>query len=343
MPQPQRRGPLIPDMTCKVVDSGRIQLLDRIGHGGWGVVYRARDLSHNPPKLRAVKIILKPPRTSRRFMYLAREIDYHYRVTGHPNVVTVHRAFEDARFFYIVLDYCPGGDMWRAITDRAVFARNDGLTKHVLLQIIDAVQACHDKGIYHRDIKPNNILVSQDCTKVYLSDFGLSTQSRRSMSFGVGTLQYKSPEASGYRGTRVAFNTIRSDTWALGVTMINMLAGRMPWGEATRRDRAFMKHMRDPGYLRQILPISKEADSILQKIFCANEEDTITLPHLRQLVKDVRTFWMSEEEVARVGPSLRFVPKAYLFDDSDMSEEGEITLWVSALALSSRSKRVCAA
>lgn len=180
-------------MNGRVVDSGRVQLLNRIGHGGWGVVYRARDLSDTPSAYRAVKVILKPTPKSKRYMFLGREIDSHYRVTGNPHIITIHRAFEDDKYLYILLDYCPGGDMWRAIMDRAAFARNSGLLKLAFLQMIDAVQACHDKGIYHRDIKPNNILVSANCTKVYLTDFGLSTQTKQSFSHGVGTRQYKSP------------------------------------------------------------------------------------------------------------------------------------------------------
>ncbi|KAF7797078.1 hypothetical protein EIP86_008270 [Pleurotus ostreatoroseus] len=310
-------------MAFKVVDSGRIQLLDRIGKGGWGVVYRARDLSFNPPKMRAVKIVLKPHPKSNRYSYLGREIASHYRANGCPGVVAIHRAFEDDKYLYIVLDYCNGGDMWRAIMDRAAFARNSGLVKLAFLQMIDAVQACHTKGIYHRDIKPNNILVSPDCTRIYLSDFGLSTQTKDSMSFGVGTMQYKSPEACGSRGLHKPYNTARADIWALGVTLINMITGRMPWKEATKRDSQYAEHLRDPDYLRRVFPISKEANFVLQRILCAEPEDCITLANLRRLIQSVRTFWMTQEEIASAGPMLKNVAKAYLYEDSELSEEGE--------------------
>lgn len=120
-----------------------------------------------------------------------------------------------------------------------------------------------------------------------------------------------------------SYNTARSDIWALGVSLVNMITGKMPWKEATIRDAAYAAHLRNPNFLRQTLPISKEANFILQRIFCAEQEDCISLERLRQLVQSVHTFWMTEEEIARAGPMFRSVAKAYIYEDSDLSSEGE--------------------
>ena len=182
-----------PDMSHKFVDDGRIEMLHTVGRGGWGVVYRAREIVNGKAEDIAVKVIVKPSKNSSRASYLRREIDHHRRMSSHPHVVTLRRVFSDACFLYIVLDYIPGGDMWRAIQDRAIYARNDDLVRSVFMQLIDVVEACHKEGIYHRDIKPSNILVSPDGTQVYLADFGLSTAERVSAKFHVGTASYESP------------------------------------------------------------------------------------------------------------------------------------------------------
>ena len=181
-------------MTCQFVDDGRIQMLDRVGKGGWGVVYRARDLSaKESQQIVAVKVILKPSHKSFRSKFLLREIENLRTMSKDSKVVGMRRVFTDKIFVYIVLDYCPGGDMWRAIADHQIFARNDERLRNVFLQLIDAVAACHKRGIYHRDLKPNNVLITVDLARVVLSDFGLSTRAKHTGTFRTGTGPYKSP------------------------------------------------------------------------------------------------------------------------------------------------------
>lgn len=94
------------------------------------------------------------------------------------------------------MDYCPGGDLFRVIARDRTLAKNDALIKRLFLQIIDAVEACHASSIFHRDLKPDNVLVSEDLSQAYLSDFGLSTKYSVSRSFGVGSHQYMCPGMS---------------------------------------------------------------------------------------------------------------------------------------------------
>ena len=91
------------------------------------------------------------------------------------------------------MDFVSGGDLGKAITKKRIFARNDALVKRLFLQLLDAVQTCHNAGIYHCDLKPDNVLINKEMTEVYLTDFGLSTSSPKSRSFGVGTPSYMSP------------------------------------------------------------------------------------------------------------------------------------------------------
>ena len=94
---------------------------------------------------------------------------------------------------YVFMEYCSGGDLFAPIIDRGLYAGDDALVRMVLVQLLDAVQYCHDRGVYHRDIKLDNILTNEDGTEVKIADFGLSTSSPTSESFGCGSLPYMSP------------------------------------------------------------------------------------------------------------------------------------------------------
>ncbi|PSR71433.1 hypothetical protein PHLCEN_2v12700 [Hermanssonia centrifuga] len=301
-----------PDMTCKVIDAGRLQLLDLIGRGGYGAVYRARSLSTNTPRLYAVKVQPKSPAGSTKAVYLSREIEHHMTLSSHPNVITIHRVVQDATYVYLVMDYCPGGDMWRAIVGRQVFARNDFLVRSVFLQLIDTVAACHELGIYHRDLKPNNILISHDCNHVFITDFGLSTKTDKNMTFNAGTAQYKSPECANPQRDLDYYSTARSDIWALGVILLNMLTGRKPWGSPTVEDEFYKQFHNNPDYLREVFPISQEAEDILRIVLCLDEQDVISLSSLRRIVENTRTFFMTEEEVANAGACVKHIARSYL-------------------------------
>jgi serine/threonine protein kinase len=122
-----------------------------------------------------------------------REFEHHKLASGHPNIVTFHRCFSDGHFVYVVLDFCNGGDLFSAITEKRLFHGNERLIKSVFVQLIDAVAHCHKVGVYHRDIKPENVLCLDDGNDIRLSDFGLSITSPYSIEFGCGSAHYMSP------------------------------------------------------------------------------------------------------------------------------------------------------
>ena len=185
----------MPCFSGSSFDNGRYKLLGQIGAGGFGVVYHGREVipGTTGSVTRAVKVSPLFPKGSKHSYNQDREAALHQMVSNHPNVVTVHRVVREEGFQYTVMDYHRGGDLRRLIEKRRALARDDALLRDVFLQLIDGVEACHRRGVYHRDIKPDNILVSEDLSTVHLADFGLATHSRKSTSFGMGTRFYECP------------------------------------------------------------------------------------------------------------------------------------------------------
>jgi tRNA A-37 threonylcarbamoyl transferase component Bud32/CheY-like chemotaxis protein len=198
------------------------EIVDRLGGGGMGVVYRARDVKLD--RQVALKFIApelrRDSRAQRRFLHEARAAS----ALDHPNICTVHEIAEteDGRLYIVMAAY--EGETLRARIDRGPLAAAEAL--HIGEQVARALAAAHGRGIVHRDVKPDNVFLTRDGV-VKLLDFGLArtTDSWASGAGAVGgTVAYMSPEQA--RGTPA---TERSDVWALGVILFEMLAGSRPF------------------------------------------------------------------------------------------------------------------
>ncbi|PFH52824.1 hypothetical protein AMATHDRAFT_56303 [Amanita thiersii Skay4041] len=290
----------MPDFTGYLIDQGRLRLLESLGSGAYGKVYRAVDRT-SPKSQRkhyAIKCLCKARPGSRQDEFQKREFTIHTLVGSHPNIVTLHKIISDDFFIYVVLDLYEGGDLFTAITEKKAFHMNDALVKRTFVQIIDAVHHCHEQGVFHRDIKPENVLISNDCTDICLADFGLSTMNHICADFGCGSSYYMSPECIGKEINCGRYSTRHSDIWSLGVILTNMITGRNPWRFATTKDDCFAAFLHDNNFLRQVLPISEGANSILKRIFELNPLCRISLPELRQEILKLDTFFLPSGQVS---------------------------------------------
>ncbi|CAL1709176.1 unnamed protein product [Somion occarium] len=291
------------------IDNGRLRLTQILGSGSSGVVYLATANSSNARY--AVKCMTKAEPESAAHTMQQREIQHHRHVSSHPNVLTLHRVVDEEPYIFLVLDYCPGGDLFKFISEGGTFTGDDAEVKRVFLQLVDAVEHCHKNGVFHRDIKPENILCSGDRSHVYLGDFGLSTMSAYSANFCVGSYSYMSPECLHFDKLSDLYSCRRNDIWALGVILTSMISGRNPWRYATEADGCWHAFQENPEFLRTMLPISEGANTILRSIFTTTERDRISLAALRQRIMHLDTFFMSAGEISRAGHQVRTVAASY--------------------------------
>lgn len=181
----------------------------RIGGGTFGTVYKVVDLElsrradgHIRRAMKVVDVadptpphILPPDYFNHRLNMAVREVHYHQLLSSHPNIVTLHDHFfvVGRGEMFLILDYCAGGDLKTYILKgRNPFAGNDRRMREIILQICDAVDFMHSRGVFHKDLKPQNILVSQDGQKVFLCDFGLASDLHTNTRGG-GSAPYMSP------------------------------------------------------------------------------------------------------------------------------------------------------
>jgi serine/threonine protein kinase len=287
--------------------ANRLELTSILGVGAYGVVYTAVDIHTNIPY--AVKALNKTGLDQRQRKFQQREIKLHHMASQHPNVVSLDRIMDSDDCTFVVIEFCPEGDLFSNITERGHFVGNDILAKHTFLQILDAVQYCHSIGIYHRDLKPENILVTDRGMTVKLADFGLATTDEYSSDFGCGSTFYMSPgNISLLLSTLASTNSSEiecqrapprqfacyasapNDVWSLGVILVNLTCGRNPWKKASTEDSTFRAYLRDPQFLRSILPLSSELNSILRRIFECDPRKRISIPELRKLIMECPRF-----------------------------------------------------
>lgn len=304
-PQPHReKETYAPPNRIGQILPGDIQLTEVLGVGAYGTVYKACNV-HDPRIEYAVKTLNKTGLDPRQRSFHDREIQLHYEASQNQvGVVEMVQILDSEECTFVVLEYCPEGDLFAKITEEGHYVGNDQKVKWVFLQILDAVKACHEKGIYHRDLKPENILVKDQGWTVKLADFGLATKQRITSDFGCGSTFYMSPGTltismmtrrallthatpecqqatpKPYAGYASAPN----DVWSLGVILVNLTCGRNPWKHTMMDDSTFRAFVRDRNFLRSILPITDELNYILQRVFELDPQRRISVSELLRLV-----------------------------------------------------------
>ncbi|KAB8272130.1 kinase-like domain-containing protein [Aspergillus minisclerotigenes] len=278
-----------PEDRLGLLLANRLELIGILGVGAYGVVYTAIDIHTNV--MYAVKALNKAGLDPRQLKFQQREIKLHHMASQHPNVVSLVRIMDSVDCTYVVIEFCPEGDLFSSITEKGNFVHNDPLVRRVFLQILDAVQYCHNIGIYHRDLKPENILVTDQGLTVKLADFGLATTDACTSDFGCGSTFYMSPECQQPNPRPMSwYESAPNDVWSLGVILVNLTCGRNPWKRASPEDSTFRAYLKDPYFLKSILPLTDEMICILSRIFECDPRKRITIPELRTMILECPQF-----------------------------------------------------
>lgn len=217
---------------------GRYEITDLIGVGGMANVYRGRDIMEN--RLVAVKILKNEYSENEEFVRRFRNESKAIAVLSHPNIVKIYDVGYENNMQYIVMEYIDGITLKEYIEQQGMLKWRDCV--HFTIQILRALQLAHDRGIVHRDIKPQNVMLLSDGS-IKVMDFGIARFSREveasSSEKTMGSVHYVSPEqAAGARTDE------RGDIYSVGVMMYEMLTGRKPFNGDTPAAVA-LKHMNE--------------------------------------------------------------------------------------------------
>ncbi len=219
-----------------VVIGGRYEIMERIGTGGMADVYKATDRVLR--RYVAIKVLKREFREDETFVKKFRSEAQAAAGLTHANIVNIYDVAEDRGLYYIVMELVEG------ITLKDYIQKKGKLTSKevigITMQVCAGIDAAHSHNIIHRDIKPQNIMISKE-GKVKVTDFGIAkaTSSNTISTNVMGSVHYTSPEQA-----RGGFSDSKSDIYSLGITMYEMITGQLPFDGDTTVTIA-LKHLQE--------------------------------------------------------------------------------------------------
>ena len=231
----------------------RYEVLEKIGTGGMSDVYKAKD--HKLNRLVAVKILKQEFSENENFVSKFRVEAQSTAGLMHPNIVNVYDVGDEDGVNYVVMELVDGITLKKYIEKKARLSVKEAVS--IAIQVAMGLEAAHNNNIIHRDIKPQNIMISKD-GKVKVTDFGIAkaATSNTITSNVMGSVHYTSPEQA-----RGGYSDAKSDIYSLGITLFEMLTGRVPFNGDTTVAIA-IKHIQEdlpsPADYNDDIPISVE-------------------------------------------------------------------------------------
>lgn len=257
----------------------RYEIIMKIGSGGMADVYKAKD--HVLNRLVAIKVLKQEYSTDATFVKKFRVEAQSAAGLSHPNIVNVYDVGEDDGVYFIVMELVQGITLKNYIDMKGKLDIREAL--NISVQIASGLSAAHENRIIHRDIKPQNIIMSRD-GKVKVTDFGIAkvADSTTVTTTAAGTVHYISPEQA-----RGGYSDERSDIYSLGITMYEMVTGRVPFEGETNVAVALMhiqSEITPPRQLESSIPVSFE--KIILK--CTQKKPERRYASARELIADLR-------------------------------------------------------
>lgn len=265
----------------------RYEILEKIGTGGMSDVYKAKD--HKLNRFVAVKVLKQEFSENANFVSKFRVEAQAAAGLMHPNIVNVYDVGEEGGIYYIVMELVEGITLKKYIEKKARLSVKEAIS--IAIQVSMGIEAAHNNHIIHRDIKPQNIIISKE-GKVKVTDFGIAkaATSNTITSNVMGSVHYTSPEQA-----RGGYSDEKSDIYSLGITMFEMLTGRVPFNGETTVAIA-IKHIQEElpsprDYVPEI-PISVE--QIVYK--CCQKSPDRRYQSMAELIVDLKQSLINPDE-----------------------------------------------
>ncbi len=286
----------------KLLDD-RYEILEVIGEGGMAVVYKA--LCHRLNRYVAVKIMRDDMAADDEFRQRFCAESHAVAMLSHPNIVAVYDVSHNDTMEYIVMELVDGITLRQYMDKRGAVPWREAL--HFTKQMAKALSHAHERGIIHRDIKPQNIMLLKDGT-IKIGDFGiaaLENEMHEENGQAIGSIHYIAPEQA-----RGELPDARSDIYSLGVVMYEMLTGKKPY-EGDSIGEIAVKHMNAEAVMpRDIVPdIPEELEAITMKAMCADLGSRYqSANELLQALEDFTQAQLKAEEAPEEEPVPPVVP-----------------------------------
>lgn len=294
----------------------RYEILDKIGTGGMSDVYKAKD--HKLNRFVAVKVLKQEFSENTNFVSKFRVEAQAAAGLMHPNIVNVYDVGEEEGIYYIVMELVEGITLKNYIEKKSRLSIKEAIS--IAIQVSMGIEAAHNNHIIHRDIKPQNIIISKD-GKVKVTDFGIAkaATSNTITSNVMGSVHYTSPEQA-----RGGFSDEKSDIYSLGCTMFEMLTGHVPFDGETTVAIA-IKHIQEemPSPREYVSEIPVCVEKIIFK--CTQKSPDRRYQNMAELIVDLKKSLITPDEdfVTMVDVDASAATKA--ITDEDMAEIKERT------------------
>ncbi len=265
----------------------RYEILEQIGSGGMSEVYKAIDHKLNRPV--AIKVLKEEYCGDSGFVDRFRMEAQSAAGLMHPNIVNVYDVVDEGDIHYIVMELIEGITLKDYIAKRGHLDIKESIG--IAIQVAEGIAAAHEQNIIHRDIKPQNMLIAMD-GKVKVADFGIArpVSSQTVDSAAMGSVHYISPEQA-----RGGLSDERSDIYSLGITMYEMVTGRLPF-DGTSTVAIALSHIEDAMVPPSVY--NTEIPSALERIIlkCCEKKPERRYQNINALISDLREVLLMPDE-----------------------------------------------
>ena len=265
----------------------RYEILEKIGTGGMSDVYKAK--CHKLNRFVAIKVLKQEFSENANFVSKFRTEAQAAAGLMHPNIVNVYDVGEENGIYYFVMEMVEGITLKKYIEKKARLSVKEAIS--IAIQVSMGIEAAHNNHIIHRDIKPQNIMISKD-GKVKVTDFGIAkaATSNTITSNVMGSVHYTSPEQA-----RGGYSDEKSDIYSLGITMFEMLTGRVPFNGETTVAIA-IKHIQEelPSPREYVPEIPISVEQIVFK--CCQKSPDRRYQSMAELIDDLKQSLLNPDE-----------------------------------------------